>query len=324
MNLPKPRGTLSERLCAALLEDGPCSPDLTQVRPDNDEDAQISLWLLHQLHHSGFERVDDAHEWDPALLAVRRALETTFEERLRDRCVDAPGDVSPDELAEALFAYVEDFEGPSLSSYVQRHATAQQMRQLLGLRSLYQLHEADHTTWVIPRLSNRVKAAVVELQYDEYGGGDPGRLHAELFARGMAAIGLDPTPFAYLDQAPVEALELTNAMTLFALHRRLRAASLGHLAAFEATSSLPSRRMAQGLERLGFPEEIQHYYREHVEADAVHEQLAVRAICVPLVQEDPGLVADVFLGAFTCLDLEARFATWLLGEWGVESAGAAA
>jgi hypothetical protein len=318
VNLPKPRGTLSERLCAALLEDAPASSALVDVTPDGPDDSQIALWVLYQLHHHGFDGVSDTHEWDPALLAVRRGLETAFEERLRER-FSAAGPPPDGELAETLFGYVEAFDGPSLSSYVHRQATEQEMRQLLALRSLYQLQEADHTTWVIPRLGNLVKAATVELQYDEYGGGDPNRLHAQMFARGMSASGLDPAPFAYVDQAPVEVLELNNAMSLFALHRRLRGASLGHLAAYEATSSMPCRRMAQGLERLGFPEDIQAYYLEHVQADAVHEQLAVRAICAPLVEEEPALREDVFLGAFTCLDLEARFATWLMREWGVEA-----
>jgi len=46
---------------------------------------------------------------------------------------------------------------------------------------------------------------------------------------------------------------------------------------------------AQGLRRLEMPEEIAAYYDEHVEADAVHEQLAVREICAPLVATEPGL-----------------------------------
>ena len=107
---------------------------------------------------------------------------------------------------------------------------------------------------------------------------------------------------------PLEILEQNNAMSLFGLHRRLRGAALGHLAAFEATSSLPSRRMVQGLERLGFPDELVDYYAEHVEADAVHEQLAVRTICGGLLADEPGLEDDAWFGAFTCLDLEDRFA----------------
>jgi hypothetical protein len=133
----------------------------------------------------------------------------------------------------------------------------------------------------------------------------------------MAAAGLRPDYGGYIDDAPVEVLEQNNAMSLFGLHRRWRGAAMGHLAAFEATSSLPSRRMAQGLERLGFAPEMVDYYTEHVEADAVHEQLAARGICGPLVDAEPALADDVFFGAFTCLDLEDRLATRLLAQWDV-------
>jgi len=161
----------------------------------------------------------------------------------------------------------------------------------------------------------RPQVALMALQYDEYGGGRPHRQHAHLFASGMEACHLDPTYGAYVDAAPVEGLAQNNAMSMFGLHRRWRGAAVGHLAAFEAVSSLPSRQMAQGLRRLEMPEEIAAYYVEHVEADAVHEQLAVREICQPLVEQEPGLVDDVFLGAFTCLDLEARTAARLLESW---------
>ena len=167
----------------------------------------------------------------------------------------------------------------------------------------------------MPRVDDATKAALVELQYDEYGTGNPHLLHAGLFGRGLEACGLSPAYGAYVDDVPPEILEQNNAMTLFGLNRRLRGAALGHLAAFEATSSLPSRRVAQGLRRLGLPEEMAAYYDEHVEADAVHEQLAVRTICGSLLTAEPGLAADVFLGAYSCLDLEDRVAHRLLGEW---------
>ena len=76
--------------------------------------------------------------------------------------------------------------------------------------------------------------------------------------------------------------------------------------------------MAQGLERLGFPAEMVGYYAEHVEADAVHEQLAVRTIVAGVLEEEPELEDDVWFGAFTCLDLEDRFARTLLARWGVD------
>jgi hypothetical protein len=315
MLTPKARGALSEALFESMRARPAALPAAAAVLPESRDDEQVTLWALYELHHRGFDDVDDALEWDPDLLALRRRLETAFEGRLRERW-RPPSDL-PDQgsFAEDFFAYVEGHDGASLAAHVQRDADTEQVLDLFRLRSVYHLKEADPVAWVVPRLDVRAKAALMELQYDEYGVGDPARLHAHLFARGLEACGLSPEYGAYLDDVPVEVLEQNNAMSLFGLHRRLRGAALGHLAAFEATSSLPSRRMAQGLERLGLAREMVHYYEEHVEADAVHEQLAVRAICGSLVEAEPALVGDLFFGAFSCLDLEDRVARTLLAEW---------
>ena len=307
--LPKPRGRLSERVLAALV-DLPC-PRL-DVEPESEDDAAIALWTLHELSYGGFDDVDDGAERDPELFRVRGLLEDDLEGRLRGRWPGVP-DV---DLATGFFDWLAGHDGPSMARHVQTKATEEQVLDLLRVRSVYHLIEADPTAWVVPRLGIGPKAALVELQYDEYGVGDPDRLHAGLWARGMEASGLRPERGAYVDEAPVEVLEQNNALSMFGMQRRLRGAALGHLAAFEATSSLPSRRMAQGLERLGFPAEMIGYYTEHVEADAVHEQLALRDICLRLVAEEPATEPDVWFGAWVCLDLEDRTATGLLDAWG--------
>ena len=94
-------------------------------------------------------------------------------------------------------------------------------------------------------------------------------------------------------------------MSLFGLNRRLRGAVVGHLAAFEMTSTLPNKRYAQGLRRLGAPEEAVAYFDEHVEADAVHEQIAAHDLAGGLVREEPTLSADVLFGARAALALDA-------------------
>jgi hypothetical protein len=310
---PSPRGRLSDHIFTALR--GSTDAWSTSVPvADDPEDAAITLWAMYELHYHGFDGVDDGWEWHPGLLRARADLEARFEDDLRRRHAAAPSPRAGD-LAASLFAYVEGHEGPSLSGFVQRRADREQLLELLRHRSVYALRESDPTAWLVPRVGSRTQAALMSLQYDEYGGGDASRVHAHLFARGMAACRMSPEFGAYVDDAPVEVLEQNNAMTLFGLHRRLRAAGLGHLAAFEATSSLPSRRMAQGLRRLDFPDEMVAYYDEHVEADAVHEQLAVREICGPLVEGEPELRDEVFFGAFVCLDSEARVAGRLLDGW---------
>lgn len=311
MLTPTARGPLSEAVLTALRT-GETAGVAALAGDSSPDDVQITLWSLYELHHRGFDDVADDLEWDPDLIALRRTLEDAFETELRERAPEFP---APGTFAEDFFAFIEAHDGPSVAAHLQRSATKEQMLQFLRHKSIYTLKESDHTTWTIPRLSNRVKAAVVELQYDEYGGGNPNRLHAQLFARGLEETGLSSEFGAYIDEAPLEILEQDNVMSLFGLNRRLRGASLGFLGAFEATSSSPSRKIARGLERLEFPAEIIEYYTEHVEADAVHEQLAVRNICGVFLQEHPEQYENVFFGAWVSLHVDDRYGERMLTEW---------
>ncbi len=314
MRLPKPRGGLSGWVMARLADPG---HDAAAPAPDSWADESIALWTLHELSYRGFEDADERAEWDPAVLRVRHGLETALEDRLRSRW-DAAGLVAVDEPAQvpaALESLVTQDDGPSLADHVRRRADTEQVLELLRQRSVYHLKESDPSAWVVPRLPVRAKAALMELQYDEYGDGDPNRLHSHLFARGLESVGLRAEYGAYVDDALPETLEMNNAGSMFGLHRRLRGAAMGHLAAFEMTSSLPSRKMVQGLDRLGLAGPMAAYYDEHVEADAVHEHLAARDICGTLADDEPDQAGAILFGAFTCLDLEARFATALLTSW---------
>jgi hypothetical protein len=190
-------------------------------------------------------------------------------------------------------------------------------------RSAYQLKEADPHSWAIPRLSGLPKAALVEIQADEYGGGDAERVHAQLFARSMAALGLDASYGAYLDVIPGFTLATVNLMSWMGLHRRLRGGIVGHLALFEMTSSIPNGRYGRGLRRLGL-EEATPFFDEHVEADAVHENIAAVDLAGGLARAEPELTAQIIWGARALAELEARWERRLLDcfEDGVSSLGA--
>jgi hypothetical protein len=140
-------------------------------------------------------------------------------------------------------------------------------------------------------------------------------MHAELFRNTMAHLNLDTTYGAYVDAAPASTLATSNAISLFGLHRRLRGALLGHLAAFEMTSSLPNRRYGNGLRRLGVDEAAARFYDEHVEADAVHEQIAMVDLCGAFVADEPEQAAEVLFGAACALALDTAAATVTLGRW---------
>ncbi len=325
MQLPFPRGPLSSLVHGWLAKSLPADVDVAaahRLLPTSsscltDEDFQLALWVMYELHYAGFDDVDDRWEWHPGLLEVRGVLEDVFERSLRELTgqtvhttltADGP-------LAERLFALTTHFEAPPLSRYVQRHATREQMLQLLRHRSVYTLKEADPHTFAIPRLSGGPKVAMVEVQYDEYGSGRPERHHARMFADTLTACGLSARYGAYVDELPAIALAVNNAMSLLGLHRRLRGAAVGHFAAVESTSAMPSRRYADALARLQFPPVAAAYYEEHIEADSAHEQVAVREVCAGLAAAEPEVEADIVFGAAVCLHLDALAAGELLAAW---------
>ena len=316
---PEPRGPLSELLLDALSgppgRRGPAPPAPECADALTDEDLQLALYCCYELHYRGLPGVDERWEWDPWQLQLRAGLEREFEQALESEIGPPAGSAPADEMDLALRAIAEEDDGPSLSSYVERHADLDQVIEFVIHRSAYQLKEADPHSWALPRLSGPPKAALVEIQADEYGGGRPERIHATMFARSMEALRLDSTPGAYLDAIPGYTLATVNLMSLFGLHRRLRGAIVGHLALFEMTSSIPNRRYATGLRRLGLGEDATAFFDEHVEADAVHEAIAAVDLAGGLARQEPRLGRDILWGARALAALDARWTANVLDAW---------
>jgi hypothetical protein len=318
IELPTPRGRLSERLFEALA--GPPDTGLdTPVPVDSadpiaDEDLQLALYVAYEIHYTALDGVDEAWEWAPSLLAFRAELERPFEAAVAE-LVEPAAEEELASVGAALQAIVAEDPGPPLSRYMETQGTLEQMREHVIQRSAYQLKEADPHSWAIPRLSPGPKAALLEVQADEYGGGSAERMHSVLFAQTMAALGLDPTYGAYLEQLPGVTLATVNLISGFGLHRRRRGALVGHLAGFEMTSSIPNRRYGNALRRHGCGREATHFYDEHVEADAVHENIAAWDLAGGLAADEPEVAAAILFGARALLQVEARWATHLMDSW---------
>ncbi|RST03708.1 iron-containing redox enzyme family protein [Streptomyces sp. WAC05950] len=276
------------------------------------EDLQLALYLLYELHYRGFDGVDDAREWDPDLLRLRRAMEKRFLDALRTELFNAPRTVE-DAFAPLLVEPV-DLSG-SLSRHLETDGELWQLREYAAMRSLYHLKEADPHAWVIPRLTGRAKAAMVAIEYDEFGAGRADRIHAQLFADLMTDLGLDPTYGRYLDKAPAPLLATVNLMSLFGLHRALRGALVGHFACVEVTSSPGSRRLAKAMRRCGAGPAAEHFYAEHVEADAVHEQVVRHEVIGGLLVDEPDLEEDIAFGCAATVLLDDRLASHIREAW---------
>lgn len=336
----RPVGPISA-LVVDLLTDRRSPEDLSAVPdvadPLTDGDFQLALWLLYELHYRDLPGVPAEREWDPVLLGLRGELEARFEHALRLLVeqdgpeVDDTADETTDDTAgtcgtgdaveasravtDALRRMTASPDPGRLARHLAREATREEYVDYLAQRAVYHLRESDPQSFVLPRVGGAAKTALAELQYDEYGAGRPERLHAEIYARGLSDLGMATDVLSYVAGAEPTVLCTVNTMSLFCLHRRLRGAALGHLAYFEATSSLPCRFVAIGAHRLELPAPVADYYEEHVEADAVHEQVAVDDICGTLVAAEPHLADDVLFGARACRAVDEITADALFARW---------
>ncbi|WP_280885040.1 iron-containing redox enzyme family protein [Streptomyces sp. LBL] len=309
--LPTARGPVSAAVAEYLRGAGPlpCPEEIADASVYGD-DLQLALHLCYELHYRGFAGVPADHEWDPDLLRTRAALEHRYLSALR---ADTPvHDSVEDALAEIL---VEPVDGTGVSHHLRDKGELWQLREYAAQRSLYHLKEADPHAWVLPRLWGRAKAGMAAVEFDEYGGGRPDRVHARLFADLMTDLGLDTTYGHYLDAASAEVLATVNLMSLFGLHRALRGALVGHFAAVEITSSPGSRRLAEAMRRTGAGPAAEFFYDEHVEADAVHEQVVRHDVIGGLLEEEPHLAPDVAFGIDATGHVEDRLAARLLADW---------
>ncbi len=276
-------------------------------------DLHLALYVCYEMHYRGFAGVDPRWEWSPTLIAVRNQLEDVFLDAVR-RDV---GDINTDEHASAEMdaLCVEPADGAGPSYFLRDEGTWDQMQEYFVHRSLYHLKEGDPHAWAIPRLTGQAKASFVAIEYDEYGGGRGDLVHQQLYADLMAAAGLDASYLGYLDAVPAESLAAVNLMSLFGLHRELRGATIGHFASTEITSPPGSRRLVDALQRMGAPQPCVRFYAEHVEADAVHEQVVRVDVVGDLVATEPMLDSDVVFGIRARDLVEERLAAHMMECW---------
>ncbi|MCW2632234.1 MAG: hypothetical protein JWR88_1196 [Pseudonocardia sp.] len=307
--LPGPRGPVSDAVLSALRH-GPLKLPPVDGLDGYGEDCQLALYCLYELHYRGFRGVDCEREWDPLLLAVRAELERAFLAALH-------ADVGPSEdvAAEIDALLVEPADAWGVSHHLRRDGELWQLREYVAHRSLYHLKEADPQAFVIPRLDGEAKSTLVTIEHDEYGAGNPDRMHSRLFAEMMRGLGLSDAYGHYVDAVPAQTLAEVNFMSLCGLHRRLRGALIGQFATVELTSSPGSDRLVKAMRRLGCDDSVAAFYSEHVEADAVHEQLVRRGVLTPLLAAEPELAADVVFGVRASTLLGDRLGSLLLERW---------
>ncbi len=318
--LPQARGPVTESLFKALVRSpgSMCDAVADQLFVDDPlygEDTPLALYSLYELHYRGFLNVAEGWEWDSNCLELRRNLERAFIRQLRHEVSASYGSpaIKPDDVVDALRELMTR-PGPSLSTFMSIDGTIQHMREFGIHRSPYQGKEADPHTWAIPRLKGQSKAALVLIQFGEYGDGRTSKMHAELFSDALEAMGLERRCGAHLDAVPGASLTAVNLVSLFGLHRRWRGALIGHLALFEMCAVDQMSHQVDAMRRLGMDGAIP-FYEAHVASDVAHERIALNEMVGGFLVDEPGLSDEVLFGARALDLIERRFAERLLSAW---------
>lgn len=320
MRLPRARGPISADVLRYLREPAGNAEEpfgsLSRLDPGSldDEDLQLSLFLCYGVHYYLFAEVDSRWEWNPALLAVRARLEERFAHDLGALVGETPSMAASD-VPRFLLELGKPKAGASLVTYLRSTASQEQFKEFLIHRSLYSLMEADHHSWVIPRVRGAAKAALIEIQADEYGGGRPGRMHSDLFRLTMSELGLNYSVGAYADVIPATSIANVNLISYFGLHGRMRGALLGNLAITEIGSSYSNRGFGRGLRRVGGSSSAGIFFDEHVVADAVHEQLAAHDMCGGFVKDHPSEKDLLIFGAMATAAVASRANQHIVSAW---------
>ena len=316
--IPWPRGPLSAAVIEALQREpgslGPM-PDVNVADPLADDDFQLALYLCYEVHYRDLTGAD--WKWDLDLLAFRAKLEEAFEARMREeishRHGRGPFDVAT-ELDQLIFASRRE----SISTYFSDRGTLDQFREFCVHRSVSHLREGDPHALAIPRLSGDAKAALIQIQYDDTGVRDSLPTYSALFATTMSALGLDSSYGSYVEMMPGITLATVNLVSMFALHRKWRAALVGQLAVMEMTSVGPMERYSRALERFGIGVEGRRYYDAHTDVDMHHAEVARGRMVTGLLSADPELGSEVLFGAAAMLLLEENFSRHVLTAWSQE------
>ena len=320
MQLPLERGPISRHVIETLAgaDDGATHRDRARPGMLADADVQLALWILYELHYRGFDgRARRPRVGPRACSACGARSSVRFEHELRGAArrplIGCPARATS---ADQLVALVDADDGPSLGDLPAARASREQVLDFLRERSVQQLKESDPQSFVLPRLDGAAKvgprrAAVRRVRRR------PSRTAARHAVRRRPRGRRARPDLRRVHRRGLRAVSLAcaNVMSMFGLNRRLRGAAMGHLAAFEATSSVPSRKIAAGIERVGLPDAVAAYFHEHVEADAVHEQVAIQRHLRRLVADEPALRDDVLFGAAGCLHLAALSGGELLDRW---------
>lgn len=317
--LPQPRGPITESLFKALTR----SPGALSVKVADriiardalfGDDAPLALFCLYELHNRGFRGVSDDWEWDPDCLELRRRLECAFVRQLRYEVFLSYGmtKVSAKDVAMELTALART-SNSQLLSFIATDATSTHVEELAIHRSMFRGNEIESRVRAASQLCDHVTSSTRSGGVDDFGLDATVAVHAEMFRMALEATGIDGPHGTSLESVPSASLSSLNLVTMFALHRRWRAALVGYVALREMCLGSAGSYVT-GLERLGMRGVVDYCRAQH-DAGELLDSICLDESVSGFVAAQPELSSDVIFGARSFELLEGAFITRLMTAW---------
>lgn len=184
------------------------------------------------------------------------------------------------------------------SLFVAQEMSVDQFRTILREYAIDGLTEATAMFAIVPRLRGTAQAAVMRILIDEFGCGNPTRVHAELYRLLLLELGLSDRLRDYLGTVNAESLAFVNLYHYLTKRAPHVAYYVGALVYTEMVIPTSFTSFDAACQRLGIHQRA--YFTEHMHIDAYHTADA--------------LLALEALAAEATLDLQAAWVGALLAQ----------
>ena len=198
--------------------------------------------------------------------------------------------------------FVSWFASLEMKGYGQHHplfdwlatdATAEQMRWFLTQEVAGEAGFDDLLAYTQVKLPVRPKLEFARNYWDEMGRGKKGAMHGPLLERMVQLLDLQPD----INHTVWPALALNNTMVGLALNRRYAYHAIGALGVIELTAPSRAKKVAAGMQRLGFSPHTYAYFDLHAVLDVIHARAWLSEVIQPLIEDNPSCAPFIAEGA---------------------------
>lgn len=180
-----------------------------------------------------------------------------------------------------------------LFPWLAEEATLEEMRWFLTQEVAGEAGFDDLVAMTQVKMPTQAKLEMARNYWDEMGRGQQAGMHGPMLEKLSDFLDLSPS----IESTVEESLALGNMMIALAANRAFAFHSVGALGVIELTAPGRAAFVARGLNRLGVPKKISHYFALHAVLDVKHSAEWNAECLAPLVREDSRRARAIAEGA---------------------------